>query len=146
MIREMNENDQDIFYKLTNLFYKSDSVLADIPNDFHIKTFKEIMRSSDYLNGYILLKDNKPAGYALTSKYYSHEAGGITLFVDELFVLKEYRSQGLAKEFFQYINDNLDDTVVRLRLEVESDNNGAIKLYDNEGFSFLNYAQMIKNI
>ena len=87
-----------------------------------------------------------PAGYALTSKYYSHEAGGLTLFVDELFVLENYRSQGLAKEFFKYINDNLEDNVTRLRLEVESDNNGAIKLYDKEGFSFLNYAQMIKNI
>ena len=142
----MLKSDKELFLKMTRSFYNSESVLFDIPEQFHLKTFNEMMKSDQYLTGYILMKDRQPAGYALTSKYYSHEAGGLTLFVDELYVLRTYRSLGLGKEFFNYLKNNLDEQVVRLRLEVESENTGAINLYSKEGFSFLKYKQMIMDI
>lgn len=145
MIRKMQVTDRKIFYELTNAFYNLDCVLNKIPFDYHQKTFDEIIKSDAYLEGYLFIKNSKIAGYALTSKYYSHEAGGMTLFVDELYVKEAYRSQGLAKAFFKYLNENLDNYIVRLRLEVESENKAAIKLYNQEGFSFLNYNQMIKD-
>jgi ribosomal protein S18 acetylase RimI-like enzyme len=77
---------------------------------------------------------------------YSHEAGGITQWIDELYVLEEYRSKGLGREFFSYLQANFDKSVVRLRLEVESKNERAIKFYKSIGFDILEYGQMFKDL
>lgn len=142
MIRKMRNDDVEVFYRMAELFYASDAVLHPIPKKHHIDTFNEIMRSNVYLEGYIFELENQPVGYAITTKMYSQEAGGISLWIDELFLMKEYRSKGLGKEFFNYLKTTLDTSIVRLRLEVESENEGAIKLYQNMGFSKLDYEQM----
>lgn len=142
MIRKMKPEDKDIFFSMTEMFYNSDAVLHPVPQIHHIDTFNEIMRSDEYINGYIFEYNGKPAGYAITAKSYSHEAGGIVLWIDELFVLSEYRSNGLGREFFNLLKKTLDDSIVRLRLEVESENVLAINFYKKLGFTDLEYNQM----
>lgn len=142
MIRKIRQEDETIFTHMAELFYASEAVLHPIPKKHHIDTFKELMRSNVYIEGYIFEFNEKPAGYAITSKMFSQEAGGITLWIDELFVMEEYRSKGLGKEFFNYLKTTLDPSIVRLRLEVERENQGAIKLYQKMGFSKLDYEQM----
>lgn len=143
MIRKITKEDEEIFYQMAELFYSTDAVLHPIPKEHHIKAFQEMMRSDMYVEGYIFEYEGKAAGYAITSKMYSQEAGGITLWIDELFVLKEFRSKGLAKEFFTYLKNTVDSTIVRLRLEVEEYNEVAKKLYEKIGFNKLRYEQMI---
>ena len=142
----MKTEDAEIFFNLTELFYSSDAVIHPIPPRYHMDTFNEIMRSDVYLEGYIFEVEDKPVGYAITSKMFSHEAGGITLWIDELYVLKEYRSKGMGREFFNYLRTTLDTSIVRLRMEVEKDNKRAAKLYENMGFKKLEYDQMFKDI
>lgn len=145
MIRKMRKEDAEIFFNMTELFYASDAVIHPIPRKYHIDAFNEIMRSNVYLEGYIFEFKDKPVGYAITTKTFSHEAGGITLWIDEIYVLKGYRSRGLGKEFFNFLKATLDTSIVRLRLEVESDNERAKKLYENMGFKKLEYDQMFKD-
>lgn len=142
MIRKMRKEDEQTFLNMTELFYASDAVLYPLPPKHHIDTFNEIMRSNVYLEGYILEYEDKPVGYAITNKTYSHEAGGITLWIDDIYILKEYRSKGIGKEFFNYLKLTLGTSVARLRLEVEADNKRAIKFYRKIGFSKLKYVQM----
>jgi len=130
---------------MTELFYASDAVMNPIPQKYHLDTFNEIMRSNVYLEGYIFEFEDKPVGYAITTKLFSHEAGGITLWIDEIYVLKGYRSKGLGIEFFNFLKATLDTSVVRLRLEVEPDNERAINLYENMEFKKLEYDQMFKD-
>lgn len=146
LIRTIKKEDKEIFYKLTELFYASEAVLQPIPKKHHVDAFEEMIRSDDYLQGYIFEINEKPVGYAITSKMYSQEAGGMTLWIDELFILKEYRSKGLGKQFFRYLKNNLASSVKRLRLEVEKDNEIAIKLYEKMGFHKLQYEQMYLEI
>lgn len=77
-------------------------------------------------------------------KTYSQEAGGMVTWIEELYIQKKYRSRGLGKELFKYLEETKDDTVARLRLEVEADNNIAKNLYTKMGFKELEYQQMIK--
>lgn len=142
MIRKMKKEDKEVFLNMTEMFYASDAVLHPIPQKHHKDTFNEIMRSNVYLEGYIFEFNDKPVGYAITAKTYSQEAGGITLWIDELYVLKEYRSNGLGKEFFNYLKTTMDSSIVRLRLEVEPDNKRVIGFYQRIGFSELKYGQM----
>ena len=142
MIRKMKKEDKDIFIRMTEMFYASEAVLHPIPERYHRDAFDEIMRSNVYLGGYLFAFEGKPAGYAITAKSYSHEAGGITLWVDELFVLEEYRSKGIGSEFFNYLKATMDPSIARVRLEVESDNHRAIRFYRKIGFTELEYNQM----
>ena len=91
-----------------------------------------------------MIEDNgEVAGYALTAKTYSHEAGGLALWVEELYVQEGHRSKGLGKEFFAYLNATLDDSIARIRLEVEEENEGAVRLYKKMGFHDLEYNQLV---
>ena len=68
------------------------------------------------------------------------------LEADELFVLEEYRSKGLGRELFKYIEENGDKKLRRIRLEVELENGRAISLYKKMGFEPAPYDGMWKTI
>ncbi|ACL21265.1 Acetyltransferases [Desulfitobacterium sp. LBE] len=145
MIRAMQEGDRELFLELAAEFYHSDAVLHPVPEEFHSRTFAEMMSSDRYLNGYILEQENQAAGYAITAKTFSQEAGGIVVWIDEIYILPPYRSKGLAREFFQYLESHRHPGIKRIRLEVEEENVQAISLYKRLGFNDLEYIQMIKD-
>lgn len=104
------------------------------------------MRSDELVQGYMLVYGGVNAGYCITMKNYSIEAGGIVIWIDELFVLPEYRSKGLGREMFDYIERHGDKNLRRIRLEVEEENAGAVKLYKKLGFVKAPYDGMWKDI
>ena len=142
MIRKINENDRDAFMAMTEDFYNSDAVYYRIPKEYRERTFEELMRSDVYTEGFIFEKDGKTAGYALISKSFSQEAGGIVVWLEELMILPKYRSQGLSTEFFHYMEENVP--AARYRLETEPENEGAVRLYKRMGYEFCPYVQWIK--
>ncbi|MCI8343872.1 MAG: GNAT family N-acetyltransferase [Clostridia bacterium] len=142
MIKRIKQSDKELFLTLSREFYRSEAVLHDIPEEYHKRTFDELMRSQDYAQGYLLcLKEGTPVGYALTAKTFSHEAGGTVIWVEEIYIRPEFRGKGLGKSFFRYV-DTLG--AARLRLEAEQDNDHAITLYRALGYKPLPYVQMIK--
>lgn len=142
MIRKINENDREAFLTMTEDFYSSDAVCYRIPQEYRERTFNELMRSNIYLEGFIFEHEGKTAGYALINRSFSQEAGGLVVWLEELMVLPEYRSQGLSTEFFHYLEENIP--AARYRLETEPENEGAIRLYKRMGFEFCPYTQWIK--
>lgn len=140
MIREFDRKDIKVYKEMCKEFYSSDAVLKNIPEK-NIDAFIEEALSSDvYAKCYIMEYEGDIAGYAVTAKTYSQEAGGIVLWVEEAFVKKEFRGRGLGKEFFDYILKT--PNVKRFRLEVEDYNVRAKKLYSSLDFEMLEYEQM----
>ena len=142
MIRKLQKQDENIFFKLTEDFYNSEAVLHSIPEKNYVNTFNEIMRSNDYLECFILEHEGNTAGYALIVKGFSQESGGLVVWIDELFILPEYRSFGLGTELFKYVEANIPAS--RYRLEVEEENERAQSLYSRLGYKVLPYVQMVK--
>ena len=63
-----------------------------------------MMRSDVYVQGYMLVCDGNNVGYCVTMKTYSVEAGGITIWIDELLCWRiSLRSRQGA---FKYIEEN----------------------------------------
>lgn len=144
MIRRIGPGDRQAYIKMAKAFYSSDAVLEEIPEENISASFDEMTRSRDYIEGFFLMTGRQDvAGYAVVAKSFSQEAGGMVLWVDELFLLPEYRSLGLGQEFFRFVQDNLKPGVKRIRLEVEGENGRAISLYRRLGFERLNYVQMV---
>ena len=142
MIRKIGENDREIFLKMSRDFYASDVVFRNIPEKFHEDAFEELMKSDLYADCYIFEYDGQVAGYALLAKTYSREAGGVVIWIEELYVLPLFRGKGIARAFFDYLFENIP--AARYRLEIEPENERAVKLYIEEGFYKLPYHQMIK--
>ena len=129
MIRKFVPEDREDYIRFSTEFYNSSAVDKPVPREHFEQGFDEMMRSDVYVQGYMLVCDGNNVGYCVTMKTYSVEAGGITIWIDELFVLEEYRSKGLGRELFKYIEENGDKKLRRIRLEVELENGRAISLY-----------------
>ena len=143
MIRPLCATDRQLFLTLMDEFYHSDAVLHPTPAAYHINTFEEIMRSDRYLLAYILEHDNKTAGYALLSRSFSPEVGGTVIWIEEIYIRENFRSQGLGSEFFDWLEKEIP--AARYRLEIEPDNQRAAELYRRRGYKNLAYTQMVKD-
>lgn len=146
MIRKFVPEDREDYIRFSTEFYNSSAVDKPVPREHFEQGFDEMMRSDVYVQGYMLVCDSNNVGYCVTMKTYSVEAGGITIWIDELFVLEEYRSKGLGRELFKYIEENGDKKLRRIRLEVELENGRAISLYKKMGFEPAPYDGMWKTI
>lgn len=146
MIRKFVHEDREDYIRFSTEFYNSSAVDKPVPREHFEQGFDEMMRSDVYVQGYMLVCDGNNVGYCVTMKTYSVEAGGITIWIDELFVLEEYRSKGLGRELFKYIEENGDKKLRRIRLEVELENGRAISLYKKMGFEPAPYDGMWKTI
>ena len=146
MIRKIGQEDKERYIEMAKDFYSSEAVYQNVPELHFADTFNELMTSDQYVSGYMIEHGNNIAGYALVAKTYSQEAGGIVLWIDELYILPEYRGCGLGHEFFAYVQDDMPRDVKRLRLEVEDCNTKAISLYKKLGFKDLPYSQMMKDL
>ena len=141
MIRKINKNDREFYINSVNAFYHSEAVLHAIPEENIIKTFDELMASDTYAQCYIFEEEEKRVGYALLAKTFSQEAGGVTLWIDEIYILPEFRSMGIGSKFLQYLKENFG--AARLRLELCPSNEKALEVYKKQGFKPLKYDQMI---
>ena len=146
MIRKLTENDRDLYIRLAEEFYSSDAVLHPIPRAYIERTADEALQSDAYAEIYLLECEGEPAGYGLTARTVSQEAGGSVLWIEELYIREQFRSRGLGREFFSYIEEKNKDRTARIRLEVEEENTRAASLYERLGYEKLDYKQMIKDL
>ncbi len=145
MIRKILKSDKETYLNLAKEFYSSDAVLHSVPDECRESTFNEMMRSDDYLVGYIIEHDKKCAGYAMLAKTFSPEVGGLCIWIEEIYILDDFQGNGLGTEFFNFIFKEFEGTAKRFRLEATRENQGAISLYEKLEFEGLDYFQMVKD-
>ncbi len=141
MFRKITEKDRDFYLKTVKEFYSSDAVLHSIPENFISKTFNELMLSDVYAECYIIEHEHKRVGYALLAKTFSQEAGGMVVWLEELYIIPEFRSIGIGGKFLEFLKGNFN--AARLRLELCFSNNRACEVYKRHNFKSLDYNQMI---
>lgn len=133
--------DKRAFLEMSREFYSSDAVLHAVDPSFHEKAFAELLRSGTYLTCFVFECDDRVAGYALLSKMFSREAGGMVVWIEEIYVRSAFRGRGVGGAFFAWLRANVP--AIRYRLEVEPSNERAQSLYRRLGFSELPYVQMV---
>lgn len=133
--------DKRAFLEMSREFYSSDAVLHAVDPSFHEKAFAELLRSGTYLTCFVFECGDHVAGYALLSKMFSREAGGMVVWIEEIYVRSAFRGRGVGGAFFAWLRANVP--AIRYRLEVEPSNERAQSLYRRLGFSELPYVQMV---
>lgn len=142
MIRKINESDREVMLDMFDEFYHSPGVLHAVPKSHFERTLDEVYGGSPFIDCYIFEQDGKAAGYGQLSLTYSNEAGGICVWLEEIYVRPAFQGNGLGSEFLNFVKTEYKKAA-RLRLEIEPDNDGARKLYKRMGFSELEYQSMI---
>ncbi len=143
-LRFLQEEDRALYTEMASAFYNTPGVLHTIPEENIQKTFDGILSGDPYINAYMIQFEKKPAGYCLISHTWSQEGGGLTVWIEELYVRPEFRGHKLAEKALRELFTLYKDTAARFRLEVTEDNKIAKKIYYKLGFKMLNYQQMIK--
>ena len=145
LFKNFDKKNYDSLLKMMLEFYSSDAVDQPIDKEIVNKLLDDILSGKESIKGIEAYYDNKLVGFGVITSYYASEVAGITIQLEDLFIKEEYRSKGIAKDYFKKVMENHPEAV-RFRLEVCASNTKAIDLYKRMGFEKLEYEQMIFNI
>lgn len=148
IIRKINERDKETFLQICGEFFNSPAVLHGVPTEFIENNFNAAVSESPFAVAYIFEDEennNKAMGYSFLTKCHSTEVGGLCLWIEELYVCKQYRSCGIGSKFFAFLEEEYKESIKRIRMEVEPNNVRAMELYERLGFEKLPYMQLIKD-
>lgn len=141
-IRMMNRNDKARVIEMMRDFYASPAVLSNGSDEIFSNDFENCVSGSPYLEGYVMEDSNGIQGYAMIAKSFSTEFGKPCIWIEDLYVEQAHRGTGIGNLFLDFITHKYADCI--FRLEVEEENERAVKLYEKCGFTVLPYMEMKK--
>lgn len=141
-IRVMVEEDKKCVMEMMEVFYASPAVSTNGSEEIFRSDVENCVGECPYIEGYIFQDDKEVQGYAMVSKGFSTEAGKVCIWIEDLYVKSEYRGLGLGGNFFEFLEKKYPGTVIKL--EVDKENERAIKLYEKCGYQNLPYFVMKK--
>ena len=139
MIRPMVAADRESVLEMMRIFYASPAVFTNGSEEIFAADIEACIGGSPYLEGYIL-EDGEIQGYAMIAKSFSTEFGKPCMWIEDLYVKDKYRGMGIGSKFLEYIAEKYSDAI--LRLEVEEENERAVRVYEKCGFEELPYMEM----
>lgn len=142
IIREMKENDRGRISQMMREFYASEAVLTSGSPDIFKADIDECVSASPYLEGYVFEQEGKIIGYGMLAKSFSTEFGKPCIWIEDLYIEKAYRSRGFGSQFLGFVEEKYKGAL--LRLEVEPENEIAVRTYSKCGFEVLPYMEMKK--
>lgn len=140
IIRPMTREDAPHVIDMMRVFYASPAVLSNGSEEIFRNDVENCVNDSPYLEGYIIEEQSKILGYGMVAKSFSTEFGKPCMWIEDLYLKEECRGLGIGSKFLNYIAEKYPDAI--LRLEVEEENERAIKTYCKCGFEELPYMEM----
>ena len=141
-IRKLTAQDKPAVLKMMQVFYASPAVFSNGSDEIFLNDIQTCLDNSPYLEGYIFENSQDIQGYAMVAKSFSTEFGKPCIWIEDLYIKEEYRGSGIGKTFMDFIAQTYTDCI--FRLEVEEENERAVKLYEKCGFTILPYREMKK--
>lgn len=139
-IRLMTREDAQQVIDMMRVFYASPAVLSNGSEEIFQNDVENCVNDSPYLEGYIIEDGQKILGYGMVAKSFSTEFGKPCMWIEDLYLKEEARGLGLGSKFLNFIAEKYPEAI--LRLEVEEENERAIKTYRKCGFEVLPYMEM----
>ena len=133
ILRPTQAKDLEVVLPLVEAFYQHFNYGFSLEEKS--QTLQELWAHPDRGCLWLIEKDQAVAGYIYLSFYFSIEFGGRTAFIDELFVLPEYRGQGIGSQIINLVEAECGLLKLKaLHLESERTNQRATALYTKLGF------------
>lgn len=144
-IRVIERKDKKEILEMMRVFYDSPAVFHTSSDAVLERDVDDCLGDMPYVEGFVFADGEQLAGYAMISKGYTTEYGGLCIWIEDIFIKPKYRRQGLASVLFEYLEQRYPDAV-RFKLEVEKENEGAIEAYKKSGYKVSPYFEMTKEM
>lgn len=96
---------------------------------------KSLLRNEVLANAYFIRCGEEKVGYVILTKYHSVERGGLTIFIDELYVEEPFRRSGVGKVVMGKIMEIARQQGARaLSVQAEPYNKAAHEFFRTQGF------------
>lgn len=141
-ICSMREADRQTVLDMMRTFYASPAVLTNGSEAIFRADIDACVGPNPFLEGYVFWDKDVVAGYGMAAKSFSTEFGKPCVWIEDLYILPQYRGQGIGSAFLDYMSRQYPQGI--LRLEVEAENEKAISVYQRSGFEVLPYLEMKK--
>jgi len=133
-VRPATPSDVPKLVELMHDFYAESSFPLD--GEWAARAFADLMADPSRGAAWIIEQDGSPIGHVVLSVRFAMEFGGLSAYIDDLFVQPEHRRKGAARA-------GLDALVAECRrrgcrsihVEVAPDNHAAIALYRQFGLA-----------
>lgn len=132
-LKRGHESDHRLFTTFVNQLYTEDHRSTLSANGCQ-KTLKEFDRSPNKGRVYFIQREDKTIGYIVLVPFWANEYGGNIVSIDELFVIPDYRNQGIGTQVIEHIQQKRYWNAVGLYLVTSPDNHRAQQLYQKLGF------------
>lgn len=141
-IREMREEDRAAVTEMMRVFYASPAVSTNGSDEIFTADIDACVGDSPYLEGYVFEGEGGILGYGMLAKSFSTEFGRPCIWIEDIYVREEARGQGIATRFFALVDEKYP-TALR-RLELEPENERALRVYEKCGYTPLPYLELKK--
>ena len=142
-IIDMTAQHTEAVIEMMRIFYSSPAVLSNGSEEIFRNDFENCVGDSPYLEGYVFAEGDEMIGYAMAAKSFSTEFGKPCVWIEDLYFKPEHCGKGFGSRFLEFIERKYPNAL--LRLEVEEENERAVKTYRKNGFEILPYTEMKKD-
>ena len=102
-LEKLTQENQGALIALMREFYHSPAVLAPVPDAHFEATCAEILSGSPFAAAFLVREADENAGYAQLSFTYSNEAGGMVVWIEELYIRPAFQNRGLGRACLEQI-------------------------------------------
>lgn len=142
IIRPISPADTNAVLDMMRVFYNSPAVHTNGSEDIFRTDIATCLSNSPYLEGYVFEVNGELGGYAMLAKSFSTEFGKPCVWIEDIYIMENCRGLGIGTAFLTMIETKYPNAV--FRLEVEEENERAVRVYRKCGYDFLPYREMKK--
>ncbi|MEN9220961.1 MAG: GNAT family N-acetyltransferase [Thermostichus sp. BF3_bins_97] len=131
-VREATKADIAALVDLMQEFYEESSLALD--REWAAASFHRLLSSPEQGKIWIALADQLPIGHAVLSLRFTMEHGGLSGYIDDLFVKAAFRRRGCGRLLLSQLRQYCKRIGCKtLQVEVGTTNSEALALYDHFG-------------
>lgn len=139
----MLPDEQEIVRGMIHRFYATDPDMGSITDEKIQRTFNEISMHPEKGSIFVIKDKEEIIGYSILVNFWSNEAGGNIVDIDELFVEEDRRGKGVGTSFIKHVIETRVNDCVAVELGVIAGNDRAQKLYERIGFRLSSNRRLI---
>lgn len=125
--------DLDIILPMVKAYHHFEFMETD--NDTRSQAIQTLLNNPQYGKIWLIQWEEKTVGYISLCPGYTIEFGGRDAFIDEFFILSDYRGKGLGNKTLELVKEKAREWGIKsLFLEVDKENIIAQNLYKKASF------------
>jgi len=142
IIRKMTDQDRIAVFDMMKFFYASPAVSTNGSDEVFHRDIDHCVGECPYLEGYVFQEGQEIQGYGMIAKSFSTEYGKPCVWIEDLYIKEPFRGTGIGSRFLEFVEEKYPDTI--LKLEVDRENERAVRVYEKSGYEILPYFEMKK--